>query len=178
MAKMAMKQIEIAAVLEDSQRIIDLLQRRGIVQIEDCREIDGLNKFNVSQSVSQFSRFLETAKAAKELLLKYSNEEKKSMLAGFAPRRQITASEFIEKSNEADILLNKCYEINDLGKKISEDKAGVVRNETLAENIAPWIKLDIPMNFTGTEFSYGLIGYFPFLITKDELIIKLSLIHI
>lgn len=174
MAKVAMKQIEIAAVLEDSQQIMDLLQRRGIVQIEDCREIDGLNKLNVSQSVSQFDRFLETAKAAKELLLKYSSEEKKSMLAGFAPRRQITAAEFIEKSNEADVLLNKCYEINDLGKRISEDKANAVRNETLAENIAPWIKLDIPMNFTGTEFSQEFIGYFPFSINKDELMIKLA----
>lgn len=174
MAKVAMEQIEIAAVLEDSQRIMDLLQRRGIVQIEDCREIDGLNKLNVSQSVSQFDRFLETAKAAKELLLKYSSEEKKSMLAGFAPRRQITAAEFIEKSNEADVLLNKCYEINDLGKRISEDKANAVRNETLAENIAPWIKLDIPMNFTGTEFSQEFIGYFPFSINKDELMIKLA----
>lgn len=174
MAKVAMKQIEIAAVLEDSQQIMDLLQRRGIVQIKDCREIDGLNKLNVSQSVSQFDRFLETAKAAKELLLKYSSEEKKSMLAGFAPRRQITAAEFIEKSNEADVLLNKCYEINDLGKRISEDKANAVRNETLAENIAPWIKLDIPMNFTGTEFSQEFIGYFPFSINKDELMIKLA----
>lgn len=174
MAKVAMKQIEIAAVLEDSQQIMDLLQRRGIVQIEDCREIDGLNKLNVSQSVSQFDRFLETAKAAKELLLKYSSEEKKSMLAGFAPRRQITAAEFIEKSNEADVLLNKCYEINDLGKRISEDKANAVRNETLAENIAPWIKLDIPMNFTGSEFSQEFIGYFPFSINKDELMIKLA----
>ena len=82
MAKVAMKQIEIAAVLEDSQQIVDLLQRRGIVQIEECREIDGLYKMDVSHSVSQFGRFLETAQSAKELLLKYCNE-KKSMLDSF-----------------------------------------------------------------------------------------------
>lgn len=173
MAKVAMKQIEIAAVLEDSQQIVDLLQRRGIVQIEECREIDGLYKMDVSHSVSQFGRFLETAQSAKELLLKYCNE-KKSMLDSFSPRRQVTAAEFIEKSDEADALLNKCYEINDLGKKISEDKAAIIRNETLAENIAPWIKLDVPMNFTGTEFSSAFIGYFPFSVTKDELLIKFA----
>lgn len=173
MAKVAMKQIEIVAVLEDSQQIVDLLQRRGIVQIEEYREIDGLYKMDVSHSVSQFGRFLETAREAKELLSKYSSE-KKSMLDSFAPRRQVTAAEFIEKSSEADALLSKCYEINGLGKKISDDRAAIVRNETMAENMAPWINLDIPMNFTGTEFSSAFIGYFPFSVTKDELMCKLA----
>ena len=173
MAKVAMKQIEIAAVLEDSQQIVDLLQRRGIVQIEEYREIDGIYKMDVSHSVSQLGRFLETAQSAKELLLKYS-AEKKSMLDSFAPRRQITAAEFIEKSGEADALLSKCYEINGLGKKISESRAAIVRSETLAENIAPWVNLDIPMNFTGTEFSSAFIGYFPFSVTEDEIRLKLA----
>lgn len=173
MAKVAMKRIEIAAVLEDSQQIIDLLQRRGIVQIETCREISGIGKMDVSHSVVQFERFLDTAEAARELIMKYT-DAKKSLLDSFNPRREITAAEFIEKSREADSILNTCYKIIDIGKRISDDKANVIRCETLAESLAPWIKLDIPMDFTGTEYSDVYIGYFPFLISETEIREKLA----
>ena len=45
MAKLKMMKIELLALLEDSKKIIDLLQRKGVVELTDEEQEEGLQKF-------------------------------------------------------------------------------------------------------------------------------------
>ena len=76
MAKLKMKKIEIIAPLTDSKEIVELLQRRGVIEI--CGNADEeLDRTNVVPIVSEFEKFRTTAVHALEILDKYAPEKKK-----------------------------------------------------------------------------------------------------
>ena len=58
MSKLRMKKIELIAMLTDSKKIIELLQRRGVVEI--CSNTDDeLMDTNVTAAVGVFEKFLD-----------------------------------------------------------------------------------------------------------------------
>ena len=60
MAKLKMKKIEMIALLTDSKKIIELLQRRGVVEL--CENPDEeLMDTSVAAVVSEFEKFRVTA---------------------------------------------------------------------------------------------------------------------
>ena len=74
MAKLRMKKIELIAMLTDSKKIIELLQRRGVVEI--CRDNDELlTKTNITAVVGEFDKFRNTALQALEILDIYAPEK-------------------------------------------------------------------------------------------------------
>ncbi|MDE5557001.1 MAG: V-type ATP synthase subunit I, partial [Ruminococcus sp.] len=75
MAKLRMKKIELIALLTDSKKIIELLQRRGVVEISrnNDEELDGMN---VTAVVGEFEKFRSTTAQALEILNRYSPEKK------------------------------------------------------------------------------------------------------
>ena len=77
MAKLQMQKIERAALLKDSQNIIERLQRRGVVELVNIED-DRLVKMNTNSMTAQFDRSLNTANTALEYLKPYS--EKKGSL--------------------------------------------------------------------------------------------------
>lgn len=75
MAKLRMKKVELIALLMDSKKIIELLQRRGVVEISrnDDEELDSTN---VTAVVGEFEKFRSTVSQALEILNRYSPEKK------------------------------------------------------------------------------------------------------
>ena len=55
------------ALLEDSQKVIERLQRRGVVELNTCRD-ERLIQMNTSNSIAQFEKSISTANAALEFL--------------------------------------------------------------------------------------------------------------
>ncbi|NLX93490.1 MAG: V-type ATP synthase subunit I [Clostridiales bacterium] len=173
MAKIAMKRIEILALIEDSKMILDSLQRKGIVEISDYEEHEALYKLSTSQSLSIFEKSKATAVSAQTVLDMYV-PQKTSLLSAMEGRKELTASEFISKSENADATLRKCYELNALYKSITENRIEIVRNEASMDSIRPWLDLDISMKVKGTVETQVFIGNLPSLFTKESLLLALS----
>ena len=63
MAKLRMQKIEMIALLEDSQKIVERLQRRGVMELIRSDDED-IVSLNTNSSVAQFERNILTANSA------------------------------------------------------------------------------------------------------------------
>ena len=81
MAIMQMQRIQICALKKDRKKILELLQRRGIVEIDERIEPDALvTKTDAAQSSAVFAKNAAAAAEALRVLQEYA-PEKNSMLS-------------------------------------------------------------------------------------------------
>lgn len=161
MAKLTMKRIELLAMLEDSKDIVDLLQRKGVVDISEFGEETDFYKMSTSATIAQLDKYQTTAKQALDILSYYAPSEGGGMLASFAGRKELTAAEFSQKGEKSDEIFEECLKICALEKSVSDSKASIVRAKTAMDAIEPWLSLDIPMSCSGTENTSVFIGTLP-----------------
>ena len=163
-----MEKIELLALLSDSKKIVDFLQRSGTVQIAKTEAPNTMYAMDTSSNVTQFERFLAQAQDALDILNSYVSDSKK-LTDSFKPRREIELPKFLDMSDEADATMVKCYELIELKKEISDKKADIIRNNTLIDSLDIWSGLDIPLNTVKTSKTSFLIGSFPDEYTVEEL---------
>lgn len=158
MAIMKMKRIEILAMLSDSKSVIDLVQQQGCVELIDYTEEDNnFYKLSTSAAAGQFDKFHGIATSALEILNQYVPKDG-GFLDSFAPRPDMTVSEFHKKTQETDAILSKCYGINALYKEIQDCKAAIVRAQVGIDQVKPWATLDIPSSYKGTASTSVFVG--------------------
>ena len=158
MAILDMKKIEIVALLRDSKSLIDMIQRLGNMELISVdSDDDALSEINSAEICNKLENYKEVAKDALKLLDQYK-PEKSSVLSSFAPREEISVSDFTKKIQNFDDVLNVCYSILSLDKKISDSKIEIIRAKTGLESIEPWLSLDVPTSFTGTENTAVVFG--------------------
>lgn len=158
MAIMKMKRIEILAMLSDSKSIIDLVQQQGCVELIDyTEESNNFYKLSTQAAAGQFDKFHGIATSALEILNQYVPKEG-GLLDSFAPRPDMTVSEFHKRTQETDAILSKCYGINALYKEIQDSRAAIIRAQTSIDQVKPWANLDIPSSFKGTANTSVFVG--------------------
>lgn len=161
MAVLQMQRISICALKKDRKRILEVLQRRGVIEIDDMVPEDSVfSQADVSSSELLFQKSEQEAKSALEIIDTYKSEDK-SLFSAFEGRKVISEEEyddFSEKYNEVARIINKLLT---LGKQIAESKAEVLRLRLQIEALAPWNSLDIPLCFDGTKSTAAFIGILP-----------------
>ena len=155
-----MEKIELVAMMSESKKVIDFLQRKGIVELTSHEVPDGMLNPDTDYNISQLEKFKQTAMKAKETLSQYA-PEKKSLVDSFKPPKEMEMSKFLEMSEEADKTMNKCYEILKMQKSVDDAVAEQIRCRTSNEALEVWKDLDIPTRFTPTKYVTVLIGTFP-----------------
>ena len=166
MAKLRMKKIELIALLTDSKKIIELLQRRGVVEI--CRNTDEeLFSTNVSAITGEFEKFRSTASQALEILEKYSPEQS-SIADMFGGRTEIEKHAFGKEAMQLEKIMNSANEIIRCSRIINESQAETAQLITKYDTLKQWSSLDIPLNFKGTATTCAFIGTLPMQITAEE----------
>lgn len=158
MAILNMKRIEILGLQKDRKKIIEYVQRQGCVQLDEMQE-EGQHFTNLptQQTVTQLERYESTVDSALEVLNRYTSG-KGGLLDSFAPREEMSMTEYLEKSKNVDATLGKCKQLNALYKKIQDSKVEIVRAETAIDQVRPWETLDIPSSFKGTADTQAFIG--------------------
>lgn len=156
MAKLRMKKIEIIAPLTDSKEIIELLQRRGVVEI--CENTDEeLDRTNVMVILGEFEKFRSTASHALDILDRYS-PEKKQITDMFGGRSEIQKYDFGKQASELEKIMNCANDIIKNNRIISESKAEYAQLDVKSDMLRVWKNLDIPLNFKGTATTTAFIG--------------------
>lgn len=168
-----MKYVEIAALLKDAKDVLDFLQLRSVMELKAPGEIEGLAPFETAKTVSSMEKYCETAQTALAILKKRV-PEKTSLLASLKGLPEMTASEYRAKSEDADVILAKCFDIVGAEKDIAESKATVARCRASMAAVEPWLSLDVPMKATGTQTTEFFIGSLPAEYTADSLEIALA----
>lgn len=167
MAKLKMKKIELIALLTDSKKIIELLQRKGIVEI--CSNTDDeLFKTNVTSVVSSFEKFKVTAIQALEILDRYA-PEKKALADMLNGRIEVDKHDFGKGAMELETIMNSAREIVRCNRSIIDFENTISQLDVKCDTLREWINLDVPLNFKGTASTSAFIGSVPFMISANEI---------
>ncbi len=167
MAKLKMKRIELIAPLTDSKQIIELLQRRGVVELCE-NSSEELEQMNVAAVMGEFEKFRNTVDQALNILGKYA-PEKASLTDMFGGRDEIEKHEFGQKAADLEKIMNAAGEIIKNHKMITEAQAEIIQLGIRSDLLEPWTALDVPMNFRGTSRTSAYIGSVQGSRTVDEI---------
>lgn len=167
MAKLKMKKIELIALLTDSKKIIELLQRKGIVEI--CSNTDDeLFKTNVTSVVSSFEKFKVTAIQSLEILDRYA-PEKKALADMLNGRTEVDKHDFGKGAMELETIMNSAREIVRCNRSIIDFENTISQLDVKCDTLREWTNLDVPLNFKGTASTSAFIGSVPFMISANEI---------
>lgn len=169
MPKVKMMKFEMLALLSDSKSIIDVLQRKGVVELSRVDEAEGFEKLDTSVSISDYERFYEKAVHAGEILQRYC-PRKSSLLDSLNGKAELTAADYEKNVKDVDSTMEKCDEIERIDREISQQNAAIVRCKMLIEGLKPWARLDIPMLYSRTESTSIFIGAIQRQVSLDELL--------
>jgi len=174
MAVLQMQRICICALKKERKQILEILQRRGIIEINDVIPEDSLfRKADVSVAESLLEKNISTAKEALQILEAYSSE-KKSMLAALYGRSEVSSQLYDTFFGIRDSVVRTANRICALSKEIAENKAEIFKLQNQVEALNLWTQLDIPMNFSGTKYTTGFIGTLPNTWTLETIYEKLA----
>ena len=160
MAMLKMQRIYIYALIKYCKDILETLQRRGVVEIENMELEDSVFfKEDTSPLQAQYQRSAATAGEALDILSRYA-PQKKGLLSSFKGRERLSTDDYNRMVDNTQDTLRIAYDIISYQKNIDMNEAEKVKYEAQLEAIKPWLSLDVPMNFTGTATTTAFIGKF------------------
>ncbi|MBQ8960672.1 MAG: V-type ATP synthase subunit I [Ruminococcus sp.] len=166
MAKLRMKKIELIALLTDSKKIIELLQRRGVVEI--CQNTDEeLESTNVTAVTGEFEKFRSTVAQALEILERHA-PEKAGLAEMFGGRIEVEKHAFGREAMKLEKIMAAANDIIRSSKLIADAQSEISQLRLRYDTLIPWKSLDVPLNFKGTATTKAFIGTMPFPITAQE----------
>ncbi|MCM1508589.1 MAG: V-type ATP synthase subunit I [Ruminococcus flavefaciens] len=168
MAKLRMKKIEIVALLTDSKKIIEMLQRRGVVEISrnDDEELDSTS---VTAVVGEFEKFRSTAVQALDILNRYS-PVKKPITEMFESRTEVEVDNFGKGAMQLEKIMSIANDIIRSSQEIDGNEKSISQSDIKCDILSQWTKLDVSLNFKGTSSTTAFIGSVPSGINPEDIL--------
>ena len=174
MALLQMQRIFIYALKKEGKKILEHLQRYGVVEVSDLvQEDDIFQKADTLDKLTASSKNIETVEQALKILSSYI-PEKKSMFSSLSGRKEIFVKDYENFKSKYETVLEKAYNIISLSKSIAESNAEKIKLQTQIEILTPWKSLDIPLDFAGTKETKSFIGTLPGEWSLEEIYERLS----
>lgn len=174
MAVLEMERVQILAMKRDRKKILELLQRRGTLEVREPEPNDEIfRQVDTSTIRTLLSRNIDTVSNALEILHRHS-PEKSSMFSFLEGRKPLPAKAYDEFYDRQEEVLSKAQRITAMEREITEAKAERIRVEALLEALTPWMRLPVPQKCTGTKKTAVFVGAVPGAHSLQELLEKLS----
>lgn len=174
MSMLNMQRIHVYALIKYCKDILETLQRRGVVEIENLDLEDSVfYKEDTSAFQAQYNSLAATAREAREILSRYA-PQKKGLLSSFKGREQLSRERYEALADDTRDILRIAYDIISYQKNIDMNEAEKVKYQSQLEVIQPWLSLDVPMTFTGTATTRALIGRFSVPKTSTDIMTELA----
>ncbi|MDR0905345.1 MAG: V-type ATP synthase subunit I [Oscillospiraceae bacterium] len=156
-----MKKLELTAIRDDREKLLQMLLALGCVEIAEPDELfsDEEAAAVFSHETSELER-LKTEQTSLLLALDTLRRYVPVKSAMFAARRDIDAADFY---NEADlgVHLELAGKIERIDNRIHRADAEETRENALIESLLPWEPLDLPLEHEGTRTAAVLLGTVP-----------------
>ncbi len=158
MAIVKMQKISVAAHKKNRKAILELLQSMGAMEINTSGiDEDGLSKMDTQGPRSRFEKNAETFDSALSILKKYA-PQKSGGISLLAEKDVIPRSEYDRIVEDRGEILAKAQDLLRQEKDLEECRGTILKDQNLLGQLAPWMKLDIPMNVDGTAKTTVIIG--------------------
>ena len=169
MAVLQMQKVSICALKKDRKAILEKIQSMGVMEISRFEsEEEGFQTVNTQEDRSAFEKNAALADTALNILQEYV-PEKVSMFASLEGKDLIEKSKYLETAHREKEVLDMAAQVVKLHKQTAECKANVQKLENQIEALRPWMNLDIPGDFQGTETAAALIGSMTGSLTLEEI---------
>ena len=158
MAVVEMQKISISAHRSNRKAILETLQKLEVIQVVEA-DLDetGLRHKNTADARATFEKNADLADQALAILDKYV-PEKQGMLSGLAGKELIDDASFDKVVESQQDCMAVARKIVRNEKEISECSGNILKNDNQKESLVPWMNLDVPMSFTGTDKTAAFIG--------------------
>jgi V/A-type H+-transporting ATPase subunit I len=133
MAMLQMQRIYIYALKKDRKPLLEMLQRRGNIEISDYLPEDSVfHKTDTTYAKTSFEKSISTCKDATTILDQYVPVEK-PLLAMLNGRKTVSTEQYDEFKDKREATLRTAGRIIACNKEIIEHKAEIQRLEVQAE---------------------------------------------
>lgn len=173
MSILKMKRLYVIAPAESRRTVLRTLTRLGCVELERCSAqqiVDSGGKLSISEENTQAAKIRSTLENACRLL-KNSGAAKKTPL--FAARPEVTERQLFDMA-----ILGSARQtaeaVEVLGTQLAEAGAAQAKLHSQIAALTPWAKLDVPLDFIGTQETLFYIGTLPAAIEIDLLLTRLA----
>ena len=174
MAVLPMKRVCICALKKDRKAMLEILQRRGVIELtDDLPEDNVFAKTDISSFKTTFDKNMNVGAQGLEALDKYA-PEKTSMLSSLSGREELSVEHYEMFSAERDEVIRVAYKLTSLAKEINESNAAIPKLEAQIEALKPWLLLDIPLGFKGTKKASAFIGVLTGEVTQQQILDNFS----
>lgn len=174
MAVLPMRRISIYGLKSQRKGVLELLQRRGAVEIiQQQPDSDALSLMDTGAAQSQFAATQATARQALEILDVHC-PVKKSPLAMLEGRKPISLQDYQQGLQRVKDSATAAGHIVQLERSRDECSAEIIRLQTQLEALEPWLGLDISMRTKGTRSTTAFIGTFPQPMSREQILSGLA----
>ena len=158
MSIVQMQRINLCALNKNRKAILERLQAMGAIEVDIRLDEDiGYQKQDVRMIKADFEKKARTADMALDILQRYV-PEKTGIFDSLAGKPLIDKEIFDSIAGQQERYNSVAEHLIKLDKQISEQKANVQNFQNQAEALAPWLSLNVPMNYPGTEKTSVFIG--------------------
>ncbi len=169
-----MQKISIYALKKYRKDIMETLQRRGVIEIENLDYADSVfYKEDTSQQQASFLKSSQTARQASSILCEYVSY-KKSLLSSFEGRQPISKEDYYMFVSDTQEIMRVAYELVNLKKQINESTAKINGYLSQIQALEPWENFDLSLRFKGTDATAAFIGTFQGELTQLDLLSEIS----
>lgn len=158
MAVLQMQRINICTLKKNRKPLLELLQRREVIEINDDIPEDNIfHKMDMSSAEGVLSKNISLANDALELLQKYAKDNS-SLLSVLEGRKEISVAEYDGFKDAYEDTLGMVREIHKKEKQIADANADILKADAGIEALRPWLALDVSFQCKGTRHTAVLIG--------------------
>ncbi len=158
MAVLQMQRISICALKRDRKAILEDLQAMGVIEMNQiASEDDGFEKMDTQNARVGFEKKAQLSENALAILDTYA-PQKQSLLSSLEGKALIGQKKFDNAVAAKETIVAKADTLIALNKEIAEYKANILKLSNQIESLSPWLGLDVPMNYTGTDKVAMLLG--------------------
>lgn len=170
MAVLPMLRVNIYGLLKDRKKILEALQRRGVVDIKKAPPAS--EKISSPDTFGAVGTFLKASSVFEQALsiLEDISPENKSAFQSLKGKKDLSLENYYVFASETDSITGEANKVLSLYRGLGEKKAEITRLNIQAESLSPWNNLDIPLNFKGTSKVSALFGSFPEKRALEEII--------
>ncbi len=168
MAIVKMKRLRMAAMKQDREELLALLQRMGCVEIDEpSPDTDdpcwAQLKRPDSDGLSAARERHTAAERALDVLKRYA-PEKKGMLT---PKPELAAEQLFSSDGQ-ERAVAQTETINGLDRRMADIHAQTAKKQSELLALAPWLELDLPLETQSTGLVTISLGTLPTLVAFDQ----------
>lgn len=167
-----MQKLSIVANKKHRKEILEALQDMGAMEIhtEDIVSDDELQRMDTNTAIASFEKIAGTFDKSIKTILSVTKEKAGGGL--FSGKEEIMRAELDSVKLDRDILVKEARDVQSLEKEKTEAFSTIQKDENQKLSLTPWLNLDVPMNFEGTQTTNVYIGTIPGPIDESTLFAK------